>query len=86
MRAGTSWTRVQSKSVDLGKIKDDQLPPAMRTMSLPQKEKYVRDLAAQRAEIQKKINDANEKRRMFVANAVKNAPGRAPSKRPCSHR
>jgi hypothetical protein len=67
---------VQSKSVDLGKIKDDQLPPAMRTMSLPQREKYVRDLAAQRADIQKKINDANERRRMFVANAVKNAPAK----------
>ena len=30
----------------------------------------------QRAEIQKKINDANEKRRMFVANAVKNTPAK----------
>jgi hypothetical protein len=46
-------------------------------MSLPQREKYVQDLATQRAGIQKKINEANEKRRAFVANAAKNAPAKS---------
>jgi hypothetical protein len=68
---------VQDKSVDLAKMKDDELPPALRTMSLPQKEKYVRELAAQRADVQKKINEANEKRRLFVANATRNAPAKS---------
>jgi len=68
---------VANKSVDLAKMKDDELPNAMRKMSLPQKEKYVQDLAAHRADIQKKINAANEKRRVFVAHAVKNAPAKS---------
>jgi hypothetical protein len=68
---------VQSKKVDLAKMKDDQLPAEMRAMSQPQREKYVQELAAKRAGIQKKINDANEKRRAFVANAVKNAPAKS---------
>jgi hypothetical protein len=75
--SNSSWDlldAVQNKKVDLAKVKDDQLPADMRKMSLPQREKYVQELAGKRADIQKKINDANEKRRLFVANAVKNAP------------
>jgi hypothetical protein len=62
---------VQSREVKVGSLKDDELPMEMRKMSLPEKEKYVQGLIAKRAEIQKKINDANEKRRVFIANQMK---------------
>jgi hypothetical protein len=59
------------KQVTLGSLKDEDLPPEMKGMTQAQKEKYVKDLAAQRVELQKKINDANEKRRLFIADALK---------------
>jgi hypothetical protein len=62
---------VQQKAVTLGSLKDADLPAAMRGMTLAQKEKYLSDLAAKRAEIQKEINAANEKRRLFIADAQK---------------
>jgi hypothetical protein len=57
---------IQNKAVTLGTLKDEDLPVAMRKMTLPEKEKYVQGLVANRAELQKKINDANEKRRLYV--------------------
>ena len=62
---------IQNKTVTLGALKDDELPAPMRKMSLPEKEKYVQGLVAKRAELQKKINDANEKRRVYVAEQMK---------------
>jgi von Willebrand factor type A domain len=64
---------LQQKSVNLSTLKDADLPQAMRGMTLAQKEKYVKDLAAKRVEIQQKINADNEKRRTFLANAAKAA-------------
>ena len=62
---------IQSKAVTLGALKDDELPAPMKKMSLAEKEKYVQGLITKRAELQKKINDANEKRRIYVAEQVK---------------
>jgi hypothetical protein len=59
------------KEVTLGSLKDEDLPPEMKGMSASQKEKYVKELGAKRADLQRKINDANEKRRLFIADAMK---------------
>jgi len=68
--ANSSWDlvdAVQNKTVEVSKLKAEELPQEMRTMSPTEKEKYVKDLAAKRTEIQKKINVLNEQRRVFVA-------------------
>ena len=63
------------KQVTLGNLKDDELPAQMKGMTPAQKQKYVADLAAKRVDIQNRINAANEKRRLFLADAAKkNAP------------
>ena len=40
-------------------------------MTLVEKEKYIQGLGAHRAELQEKINTANEKRRLYLAQAIK---------------
>lgn len=72
--SNSGWDLVdalQNKAVKLRDIKDDDLPAQMRKMSLAEKEKYVQGLGARRAELQDKINTANEKRRLFVAQEMK---------------
>jgi hypothetical protein len=72
--SNSGWDLVdalQNKTVTLGALKDEELPVEMRKMSLPEKEKYVQGLVARRADIQKKINDANEKRRVYLAEQMK---------------
>ena len=64
---------VTSKQVSVGTLKDEELPPEMRKMTLPQKEQYVQEMTKKRAELQSKINAANEKRRAFLAHATKNS-------------
>ncbi|HEY9594065.1 MAG TPA: vWA domain-containing protein [Spirochaetia bacterium] len=62
---------LDQKRVSLGSLKDDELPSAMRGMTMAQKGEYVKKLAAERVELQKKINAANEKRRAFIVEAQK---------------
>ena len=72
--SNTGWDlvdAVQNKTVSLGSLKDEELPAAMQKMTPAQKEAYVRTLAARRADLQAQINAANEKRRVFVAEAMK---------------
>lgn len=57
---------VREGTVKLAALKADELPPAMRKMSLAEQEKYVAGLVAQRLELQKRINDLNEQRRAYV--------------------
>jgi hypothetical protein len=71
----TGWDlvdAVKGREVSLGALKEEELPPEMRKMSLAQKEHYVQDLGKRRAELQSKINMTNEKRREFIAAATKN--------------
>jgi hypothetical protein len=78
--ANESWDlldAVQSKKVDVAKMKDDELPAPMKKMNVAEREKYVKDLSVKRADLQKKINDANEKRRQFVTDAAKNSSAKA---------
>jgi hypothetical protein len=72
--SNSGWDLVdalKNKAVNLGSLKDDELPAPMRKMSLPEKEKYVQGLSAHRAELQEKINAANEKRRVYLAQEMK---------------
>jgi hypothetical protein len=72
--SNAGWDLVDAlsrKTVNLGSLKDAELPPAMQKMTLAQKEAYVRTLAARRADLQAQINAANEKRRLFVAEEMK---------------
>ena len=76
--SNSSWDlvdAVQNKAVTLGSLKDDDLPLEMRKMTLPQKEKYLQGLVARRTALQEKINTANEKRRVYVAEQMKNNAG-----------
>jgi hypothetical protein len=62
---------LKKKSISLGSLKEEELPAQMKGMTPAQKEKYVKDLSGQRALLQEKINEANEKRRVFIAEAQK---------------
>ncbi len=64
---------VTSKHASVGTLKDEELPAEMRKMTLAQKEQFVQELTKKRAELQSKINTANEKRRVFLAQAPKNS-------------
>ena len=55
----------------LEEVKDEELPEAMRTMSLEQRKVYVADQAAKRAEIQTKINELLAKRQAFMEAEMK---------------
>ena len=70
----SSWDLVDAvanKSVDVKTLKDEELPEEMKKLPPAEREKYVKDLAARRAEIQTKINSLNEQRRVFVADYQK---------------
>jgi hypothetical protein len=72
--SNSGWDLVdalQNKAVTLRDLKDDDLPAQMKKMSLAEKEKYIQGLSSRRAELQEKINAANEKRRVFVAQEMK---------------
>lgn len=63
---------VQSGTVKIASVKDDDLPVEMRKMSLAEREKYVDGLIARRAELQRKINALDEQRREYVEAEMKN--------------
>ena len=62
---------VKNKDVKLGALKEEELPAQMQKMSPAEREKYVQGLAGKRADLQAKINDLNEKRRVFLAKEMK---------------
>jgi len=67
--ANAAWDladAVRDGTVKLAALQDDELPAAMRKMSLAEKERYVDGLVTRRAELQEKINGLNEQRRAFV--------------------
>lgn len=70
----SSWDLVDAvanKSVDVKKMKEEELPEEMKKLTPAERDKYVKDLAAKRTEIQTKINTLNEQRRTFVADYQK---------------
>jgi len=62
---------VQSGSIDVARLRDDELPAPMQKMSVAEREKYVEDLIASRAELERRINVLNEQRRAFVEAEMK---------------
>ena len=65
----TTWDVVdayESGSVDLEKIKDDELPAEMKGLKGKERKEYVDKMIKNRTEIQKKINKLNEDRRKYV--------------------
>ncbi len=62
---------VKNKDVKLGALKEEQLPAQMQKMSPAEREKYIQGLAGKRSDLQAKINDLNEKRRVFLASQIK---------------
>jgi hypothetical protein len=62
---------VREKKADLRSLKDDELPAELRALAPAKREQYVKDLGARREAIQKRITDANEKRRLYVEQAVR---------------
>ncbi len=70
----TTWDVVdayESGSVDLEKIKDDELPAEMKGLKGKERKEYVDKMIKNRTEIQKKINKLNEDRRKYVETETK---------------
>lgn len=62
---------IKEKDFDWTKLKDEELPAAMRPMNLAQRKEYVATHAAQRAAIQKQIQQLGDKRDAYVKAEIK---------------
>ncbi len=58
---------VNDGAVELAKVKEEDLPENMRSMTHPQRQEYVQEQAAARKQIQQQINDLNTERNKYVA-------------------
>ena len=58
---------VNDGSVELAKIKAEDLPENMRKMNLEQQQEYIKQQAAQRKLVQQQINQLNTERNKYVA-------------------
>ena len=65
---------VKQGAVDLAKLKADALPPEMRTMTAGERSAHVARVAAQRAQLQARINALNVAREKHVAEARRVSP------------
>lgn len=66
----SSWDLVDASKENeeiIAKAKDDELPKEMKGMSVPQREMYVKQKAAERARIQNEIQTLNRKRQEYIA-------------------
>ncbi|MBT8235442.1 MAG: VWA domain-containing protein [Bacteroidia bacterium] len=66
----SSWDLVDAsaeRDFDLGKIDKEGLPPALRQKSEAQLEAYIKEKKKDRSEIQKKIQELNSKRKVYIA-------------------
>ena len=59
------------KDFDLTQIKADDLPEGMRQMSLEQRKAHLEQMAEQRVQVQKQINDINAKRLAHIDEQLK---------------
>jgi hypothetical protein len=66
---------LEDGKLDLASLKDDELPVEMRSMTSAQRQAYVKDLDARRDGLQMRINEANEKRRLYLAEAMTRSAG-----------
>jgi hypothetical protein len=58
---------LREETVKLEDVDDEDLPEAMREMTLEERREHVEKNAARRTEIQERINKLNAERREFVA-------------------
>jgi uncharacterized protein YegL len=58
--------QINSGAVKLADLKDEQLPPAMRKMTMPEREVYVAAKQKERAAIQAKIAELNKARMEYI--------------------
>jgi von Willebrand factor type A domain len=63
--------RSKEKDFDLAKLKDEELPEAMRKMTLDEKKAHLAKKTAERAELQKQIAELAKEREKFVAEKTK---------------
>lgn len=61
----------REKDFDLAKVKEEDLPEAMRAMSPAQRKAHVYETTRKREEIQKKIAEANVRRQEHIAEELK---------------
>jgi hypothetical protein len=61
----------KEKDFDWTKLKEDQLPPEMKKMSLAERKAYVAKKAAERKSIQDQIKDLSAKRETFIQAEMK---------------
>lgn len=79
-KAGGSYSNADWDVVDRAKeeggvanLKDEELPSEMRGMSVKEREAYVAKKAAERAQIQKEINELSAKRQAYIEQKQKEA-------------
>ncbi|MBT1701448.1 VWA domain-containing protein [Fulvivirgaceae bacterium PWU4] len=66
----STWDLVDAAKDDekvIAETKEEQLPKEMKGMSTEQRKAYVNKKSAERAQIQKEIQQLNEKRRVYIA-------------------
>jgi hypothetical protein len=71
-----SWDLVDAcrlNQIDLAEVKDEDLPEAMRTMTLQEKQAHVKSMEARRGSIQKQINEVNQQRQAFIQTEMSRA-------------
>jgi hypothetical protein len=76
----SGWDLVDAareKKVRLDELKPDALPEPMRAMNAAEREAYVKEQAAKRADLQKQITDLNAERVRYVAEEQRKQTGGA---------
>jgi len=66
---------VVSGTVDLDKLEEDALPEALKPMSSVEQEAFVTELAEERADLQRQIQDLSQDRDGYLAKKVDEAGG-----------
>ena len=77
----TAWDLVDAMNegkVDVSKLKDSDLPEAMRKMSVDERNAYIKGKSSERERIQKRIAELNAERRRHVAEVIKKRTGEEP--------
>ncbi|MFT3990141.1 MAG: vWA domain-containing protein [Luteolibacter sp.] len=72
--SNTSWDlvdAVKEKKVDPAKLKEDELPEAMRSLKPEERAAFIQKTETERASIQKQITDLSRQRDAFIAEARK---------------
>ena len=78
----SSWDLVDASrepGFNLGKIKNEDLPPTMRSMNMSQRKGYLAKKTAERAQVQSKIKVLAAKRALFIEREMKKS-GKNPDK------